>query len=123
MEEQRRPRYQPTDYRVLVITGTEAGVTGGDPIPAGMIGVVKHLAYSDIGNTGPVATVRTQPSGINLDVRNVFSPNFNWPDFWAFSEDTVLGYIGSQNVVQVITAGGTGNVVVRVVYVVEEGRV
>ena len=112
-------KYQSLDYRVAVITGSTIGVTGGDIIPNGYIGVVKHISESDIANTGQNITVRTQPSGTNLDARRLAAQG-NWPDSLEFDEDAVQGIIGQNNCLQVI--GSASNVIARIVYVIEEGR-
>ena len=111
--------YQPNDHRVAVITGTTGGITGGDIIPNGMIGVIRHIAYSEMTNTGQNVLLRTQPSGIELDGRRLAAQE-NWPDL-GWSEDAVVGNIGSNNVLQVVTS--QANIVVRVTYVVQEGSV
>jgi hypothetical protein len=112
-------KYQATDHRVAVITGTTGGITGGDIIPNGMVGVIKHIAYSEMTNTGQNVLLRTQPSGIELDGRRLAAQE-NWPDL-GWSEEVVVGNIGSSNVLQVVTS--QANIVARVTYVVQEGRV
>ena len=112
--------FGPLDIRVLILTGTSGGVTGGDVIPNGMIGVIRHIAYSEMNATGQNILLRTQPSGTQLDAKRL-DPSEKWPNNWAMPEDIpALGVIGQSNVLQAVTS--QGSVVVRVMYTLEDGR-
>ena len=113
-------KYQASDYRIAVITGNTTGRTGGDIIPDGMVGVIKHIAFSEFTNTGQNVLLRAQPSGTEFDGRRLAAQE-NYPDSWQFSDDSVHGIIGGNNVLQVVTSQAT--IVARVVYVIENGRV
>ena len=112
-------QYQPLDYRTIVITGTTGGITGGDIIPDGYVGSIKQISYSELTNTGQNVQLRQQPSGQNIDARRLAAQE-NWPDELDFEPEHTLGIIGQSNVLQVVTS--QGNVIARVVYVIEPGR-
>ncbi len=113
------PGIQPLDVRVAVITGTSGGITGGDIIPDGYIGVIRHISHAELTNTGQNVQLRTMPSTTNLDAR-ALTPREKWPTDWAAHPDNILGYIPSNNALQVLTS--QGNVVTRVTYTIELGR-
>lgn len=108
------------DYRIAIMTGTSGGVTGGDIIPDGMIGVIRDIQYSEVTQTGQTIRLRMQPSGSDIDIKRL-AANQNFPSDWADNmEDSMLGIIGQNNVLQAVTS--LGNVIVKVTYTVEEGR-
>lgn len=110
----------PLDHRVAVITGTTGGITGGDIIPDGFVGLIKHISHSEMTGTGQNVLVQAQPGATNLDGRRIAATT-NFPNDLNFREDVTLGIIPSNNVLQVTTS--QGNIVTRVVYVIREGRV
>lgn len=113
------PGVQPLDVRVAVITGTTGGITGGDIIPDGYIGIIRHISHSEMTNTGQNVLLQTQPGTRNLDARSL-NAREKWPVDWAAHPENVLGYIPTSNVLQVIAS--QGNVVTRVTYTIEPGR-
>jgi hypothetical protein len=102
-----------------VITGTTGGITGGDIIPDGFVGLVKHISHSEFSNTGQNVLLQAQPSLNNLDSRSL-AARANFPNDLSYREDTTVAIIPPNNVLQVTTS--QGNVVTRVVYVIREGR-
>ena len=66
------------DYRIAIMTGTSGGVTGGDIIPDGMIGVIRDIQYSEVTQTGQTIRLRMQPSGSDIDIKRL-AANQNFP--------------------------------------------
>lgn len=116
---------QSSDIRIATITGSTAGVTGGELIPPEYEGVIRDISYAEMGTlggggpgvTGSRVNVVAQPGGQEIDTKTIGS---NQSLVYGESRMPRLGNIPRNNVLQVTTS--LGNVVVRVTYSIEYAR-
>ena len=109
---------QPSDIKQAVITGGSSAVTGGAIVGPEQTMVIKSVHYSNVsGNTGNVIRLAAIPSGGNVDVKSLTATG---NEATLPGGDGVIGSIPHDNVMQVTT--DNNNVIVRVAYIIEEGR-
>lgn len=109
---------QPSDYRITVITGSTAGVTGGEIVPPEGVMVIHDISYAEGIGTGQLVSIIAQPSGANIDAKNVAGGGNTI--YGETESDSIFGTVERNNVLQVVTTYGA--VIARVVYTIEYDR-